>query len=50
MKGTEDFNWYDISARAFTAIRQDWPVAKLELMALDGHETPVCGDTMRNGL
>lgn len=38
--------WASVEASALTAIREDWPVAKLELMALEGHPTPVCGDSL----
>ncbi|QKN87751.1 hypothetical protein IXEL_51 [Microbacterium phage Ixel] len=40
--------WESVTASALTAIRQDWPVTKLELMALEGHPTPACGDTLSN--
>lgn len=39
-----ELNWEAIECAALTVIRRDWPVAKLELMALEGHPTPVSGD------
>lgn len=39
--------WHGIEVRALTAIRRDWPVAKLEEMARSATPTPVCGDTLR---
>jgi hypothetical protein len=38
--------WESVTADALTAIRRDWPVSKLELMALEGHPTPVSGDKL----
>ncbi|QIN93875.1 hypothetical protein SEA_ALAKAZAM_53 [Microbacterium phage Alakazam] len=38
--------WDSITASALTAIREEWPVTKLERMALEGHPTPACGDSL----
>lgn len=38
--------WDSVLASSLTVIRDSWPVTKLELMALEGNPTPVCGDAL----
>jgi hypothetical protein len=41
-----DINWYAVGSAAFTAIRMDFPVTTLRVMALGGNDTPASGDAL----
>lgn len=46
MNGFAQRDWDRIEQESLTAIRRTWPVDELERMALEGHHTPVSGDSL----
>lgn len=45
-----DIDWYAVRCKAFTEIRREFSVRLLEEMeSKEENDTPVCGDTLRNG-
>jgi hypothetical protein len=41
-----DIDWESITVSALTVIRCRWSIEKLEQLALEGHPTAVCGDSL----
>ena len=41
-----DINWEMVKADAFTAIRMDWAVHRVQALAATGNETPASGDAL----
>jgi hypothetical protein len=46
MRNKRKINWDMVEREALTAIRAEWPVDKLRLMAIEGHETAASGDAL----
>lgn len=42
----KNINWYEVQTAAFTAIRLNFPVSVLEMLAAGGSSTPVSGDAL----
>jgi len=46
MKNLGDINWYEVQVNAFTLIRVEFSVSKLQEMSDRGNDTPASGDAL----